>query len=1170
MSGAAVLSLAGAVAQLSDPAQALQNRASDPRHSAWVSANAGSGKTFVLARRVVRLLLADVDPSKILCLTFTKAAAAEMAKRVFDDLAAWVPLDDAALAGVLTGLEGTRPDAKRLAAARRLFARALETPGGLKLQTIHAFCERLLHQFPFEANVAGHFEVLEENAALALLAEARRAVLARAAVAPESRLGSALRVVVAAASDRGHEDAIAEFAEKRDQLHAWIVAAHSVEGAIAQLRSALGLAPGDDVASVRHRAIAESPLGAADIARLVAVLERSGIRDADSAARLRPFLTATTDEQRIAAYLAYFLVSDGKKARAPGGLAAAAVTRTWPGLDDILTAECARIGALIDVIAVAGVYEQSAAMVRLADAVLQDYDRLKTGRGFLDFDDLVVKTAALLDRSDAATWVQYKLDQGLDHILVDEAQDTSPRQWAVIKALAEDFFAGASSRPGPRTVFAVGDEKQSIYSFQGAVPAWFARVRDEMAGKAAAAGGSLRKVDLLVSRRSTPDILGAVDRIFAPPEAHAGLSSEGRPQHEAHRRGQPGRVVLWPMLEDPPLPDPGEWHLPLDHMDHAAPEAILAERIALRIQGWRERGERIEATGRPIRPGGILILTRKRGRLSEAINRALKRHGVPVAGADRLALAGHIAVMDLLALGAAMLLPEDDLTLATVLRGPLLGLDEEALFALAYQRPGNLWEALAKAANAEPFATAFRRFTEWRRGVDYTSPYAFFARVLGPDDGRRQFAARLGVEAEDVLDEFLAQALAYERVETPSLEGFLAWMRATATEIKRETELLRDEVRVMTVHGAKGLEADIVFVVDDGSQPAHQSHAPSVVALSDDPDTPGEAPIVWVPRGAPERVKAVIAIHKRRAIEEYRRLLYVALTRARDRLYICGTRKKNTDAATGWHALVTAALGAEARTIAGIGGAPDELEWRADWSLAAAMAAADEAAPPAETSRPLPEWTATPPPTPRLLRTLNPSRAIGDADQPATQPAGGLDARAAGGRTALERGRIVHRLLEALPEQPEAERHGTAAHYVAAVAPHWPAADRDALVGQVLAILADPAFAPVFAPGSRAEVAIAGLIPVGRNEQLLSGRIDRLAVTSGRVLIVDYKTNRPAPEALAAVPPLYLAQLALYRSVLLQLYPGRPVEAALLWTDVPRLMPVPPDALEGAVRNNLA
>ncbi len=1130
-----------------------QAEASDPRASAWVSANAGAGKTFVLAQRVVRLLLAGSEPGRILCLTFTKAAAAEMASRVFERLGDWAVLPDEALARAIARIEGRRPDRDEIKRARQLFARALETPGGLKIQTIHAFCERLLQQFPFEANVAGHFEVLDDRDTTELAEAARRSVLAEAARG--GPLGAALETVLAAGSDMAHETAIKEFIDQRARVHGWTVAADSLDAALKQLRDRLGLARDDTPERLHAAIVTESDFSHDDLVRLIGLLREGNKTDKAAAERLAPYLGAIDDAARATAYRDFCTKIDGDL-RAASNLVSKAIKDRWNGLAETIAAELTRLERLFERHAAAECYVTSAAMLRLADATIAAYQRMKTGRGALDFDDLIIKTTALLARSDAAQWVQYKLDRGIEHILVDEAQDTSPRQWQVVKALVEEFFAGEGASGTTRTLFAVGDQKQSIFSFQGAVPAWFTLMRRELGARARAAEARWFDPELHLSFRSVQSVLSAVDSVFAAPTAYRALSdTDAAPVHSAARHGVPGRVMLWPMIEPAEKIEPEDWATPLDHLGESSPEVRLANRLARTIGRWLHGGERLDS-GEPVRAGGILILCRTRGAQTDAINRALKSAGVPIAGADRLHLTEHIAVMDLMALARVVLLPEDDLSLAALIKSPLIGLSEDALFDLAHGRKGSLWDALGRQGQErEDFAEARRRIERWRAAADTREPYGFFARILGAEGGRRRFLRRLGVEAEDVLDEFLTQALTYERIAAPTLQGFLAWLEAGTSEIKRDTETLRDEVRVMTVHGAKGLEADIVFVVDNGSMPVHTSHDAKVVALDDDRDGT-VSPLIWMRRykAMPKVVRDRVDALRAAAKQEYLRLLYVAMTRAKDRLIICGTRKERTDPVEGWHGLVTTALEADCVPTKDADG-EDGLEWRPP-------PPARHKTKPAQPGLPLgphrPDWLerAAPPPPPALPR-LTPSTVF-DGD-------GAAPSFAASGRSAeaaLLRGRLIHRLLESLPAIAETERQAIGTAYLAAFASEMDEPARAALLAEVMAVMADPAFAPVFAEGSRAEVEIVGRIARASGEATVSGRIDRLAVTSERVLIVDYKTNRPAPETLETVPGEYVTQLALYRTILRRLYPGRAVEAALLWTDRPALMAIPPAALE--------
>ncbi|MFN4010900.1 MAG: double-strand break repair helicase AddA [Pannonibacter sp.] len=1147
-----------------------QDLASRPGASAWVSANAGSGKTFVLSRRVVRLLLDGTDPSRILCLTFTKAAAAEMATRVFRLLGEWVGLDDAALSAALTDIDGTAPSAARLATARRLFAKALETPGGLKIQTIHAFCEALLHQFPLEANVAGHFSVLDDRLAAELMAEARARVLHAAETAPDSALGQSLSLLITQMGDSTVEELMADAIARRDALARWLVDAGDLELALAELRQSFAIPAGESEAAIademRNARLIRDPLAVAEALRYGSA---NDLKAADklvaAAATLKPGSPGQGSFE--AAWLSVFFT---QKLTPTKSLATKKVADRFPDVLEQMQAEQARLMILLDRRRALRAFEVTAAILRLADGVIADYEAGKARRGLLDFEDLVVRTANLLSNSDAAQWVQYKLDQGLDHILVDEAQDTSPRQWQVVTALAEEFFAGVGARHGPRTIFAVGDEKQSIYSFQGAVPAYFDEMRRYFDKRASEAQQPFHPVELQLSFRSTPDVLRAVDKVFEAPEAHAGLSQDLKaPVHEAIRR-DPGLIEIWPLEEEQETEEPDDWTLPVDHLGAGSPMLRVARRIAETLRQWMDDG----TAG----PGNVMVLVRKRGPFVEALNREMKRLGVPAAGSDRLVLTEHIAVMDLVALGRFILLPEDDLSLAAVLKSPLFGLDDDALLTLARETPerlraGTLWQALLKRADQDTaWETVRRQLETWRSRADFMPPFEFYARLLSVDGGRRAFRARMGAEVDDVLDEFLALAMGYEQTGIPGLEGFLAWLAAAPTEIKRELTNASGLVRIMTVHGSKGLEAPIVILVDPGSAPASATHDPSFLPFSrgNDPLTPPA--LVWLPP-KDERMAwqdDAIADARQGAEEEYRRLLYVAMTRAEDRLIVCGWAPKKGPKDGCWYQLIASALKPEAVERKGPDGQVIAWDWRqpgtaADAAPVARSHATATAAAPAPS--PLPDWLLRPVETPKRMPRLQPSRVFEAMEMKegieATPGLSVLEARRQPEAWPLERGRLLHRLLETLPDLPAGERAAAAERLIASgLAPRF-ANRADELTSEVLRIVEDPAFAELFAEGGLAEVPITGqLVAADGITVQVTGQIDRLVVNANRVLILDYKTNRHVPEDATGIPPDYLAQLAVYRALLLEIYPGHDVEAALLWTSVPRLMPVDNTALD--------
>jgi len=1120
-----------------DSVRELQRAVSDPAVSAWVAANAGSGKTHVLVQRVINLLLDGVEPEKILCITFTKAAAANMAKRVFDTLAEWTTLDDAGLDKAIRERSSLAPNAARRALARRLFARALDTPGGLKVQTIHAFCTQLLHQFPFEANVAARFNVLDDAEHTQLLEQLTLNVLLEGADAPDGKLGRALAAAMVAAADQTFRDVVREAIAKRGT----IMTAGDREVALANLAKSLGVDPSDDAAKIEAEYFTGSLIAAAEWPALAKTLAQGSKTDIEQASRFAG-LAALPDAERVASYLQIFCTGEGTPRKS-------IVTKAIKdeALVERLCQEQKRICALLERRRAVACRDRSAALLTIAYEVLERYLKEKERRGLLDYDDLIDKALALLSNVDAA-WVHYKLDLGIDHVLIDEAQDTSKKQWQIVVHLTDEFTAGAGARPYMRTIFPVGDEKQSIYSFQNAAPKEFAEMRRYFERRHTNGGLDFVFRELKHSFRSGESILAAVDLVFKSTEMAASVSSDtdGFPPHLALPDALPGVVEIW----EPEKPDERReiegWDAPFDLVNETSPRVKLARRIARRVRGLIERGT--------ARSGDVLVLVRQRGPLFEAIIRALKQEGVAVAGADRLILTEHIAVMDLMALADALLLPQDDLALATVLRSPLFGFSDEDLFAVAWKRDTSLRAALKqKSGEAKKFADAGARLDELARDARRETPFAFYANLLGAGGARKNFLCRLGVEANDALDEFLNLALDYERRDTPSLQGFVAWLRDAQSEVKRDMEIARDEVRVMTVHGAKGLEAPIVILADTMTPPTGPK-PPRLLELA------GGA-VIWAGRKEDDvpRVAAARDAAKSEAENEYRRLLYVAMTRAADRLIICGADGRTKRPERCWYDLVRGPL--DAFLVEEDDGGEKVRRFRkpaADSVAATASAAAPEKI----VRREFPAWLQQSVPAELPLPApLTPSSAF-DEDILLIAPSGGS---AADRQKALERGRLVHRLMQALPDIPPDRRADAAERYLANAAADFVEAERATMAKQALAILDDKNFVEIFAPGSRAEVPIVGRIArAGRGPIPVAGQVDRLAVTGDMVLIADYKTDRIVPDRLDEVPP-YVTQLALYRAVLARVFPGKTVRAALLFTDGPKLMEVPATVMDKAL-----
>ena len=1119
--------------------------ASRPAVSAWVDASAGTGKTKVLADRVLRLLLGGTPPERILALTFTRAAAAEMANRIFAALGGWSAMPDEKLENALADLLEEPPDAEILARARALFLQVLDAPGGMQIQTIHAFCQSVLGRFPLEARVNPHFSVMDERTEGETLRHARDAVIAEAGRIADSRLSRAFATVAVRGGESGFDSLMGSLSGDRDKVEA--LARGAVPDIEAATRSYFGLIPDETEETVLAAACAEGSFDREGLQRAAEALCGGLKTDLDSGTAIATWLEnpIPTAEAFVDYALAFLTQKGGVRKNLP----TKAVATASPEAVEAWQAEAERVREVRERLLAAAAAVESAALARIGASLLSTYREEKARQGRLDYDDLISGVQRLVEDEAAALWVLYKLDGGIDHVLIDEAQDTNPRQWAVVGALAADFFAGESAEEGARTIFAVGDPKQSIYSFQGVEAGAFAAMREEFRTRVQQSGAAWEGVELGHSFRSTAAVLRAVDAVFSDGDARRGLGD--RPvAHAASRIGQAGRVELWPPARPSEPVDVDPW-LPVDEpFAHQSAAYRLAEAIAARIENWIRTGERLEPRRRAIRAGDIMVLVRHRGEFVDHLVRALKQRSVGVAGIDRLVLSTQLAVMDLLALAEAALMVDDDLTLAAVLKGPLAGLDETALFDLARARGDTTLAAALARRQGDPRYDRARGLVDEVLGMaDFVPPYEFFSRILGPMGGRERIVARLGPDAEDPIDEFLALALDYGREHTPSLQGFVSWFGGAQAEVKRDLEqAARDEVRVLTVHGAKGLQAPVVILADTMQAPVERD--PLLWSETEPPV------LVWKRRqDARDAVSNALATaQQERAEEEYRRLLYVAMTRAEDRLYIAGhTRQKNVPEGC-WYAMVERAL----RPIAEIRDMTLEAPEEAVVVTGRGLILEDPQTEPPDrvqqadrevpAEEPLPAWAKRKAPAePPARPALSPSRLDED----------GMPARSPGGDAAFRRGRIVHDILQRIPAPPPDDLRPVIEAYLARPVLALGPGERRAIADEIMTLLTDPAASAVFAPGSMAEVPVVGRI--GGREY--SGWIDRLAVGEETVQLVEFKSDRDPPATPEDIPRGYLRQIAAYRALLAEIYPGRRIECTLVWTVGPVAMAVPGELL---------
>jgi len=1101
---------------IDNDATLTQDRAADPNKSTWVEANAGSGKTRVLTDRVARLLLDGVRPQHILCLTYTKAAASEMQNRLFKRLGEWAMKDGAELTQSLLNL-GVEHDINPefLARSRRLFAQAIEAPGGLKIQTIHSFCSSLLRRFPLEAKVSPQFTEIEDRIASAL----RRDIVDTMASNDHRPLVDSLAQFY---TGEDFQALTSEILRHRDAF---------TSDAAMDPFAALGI----DETLTNDRIVADVLLGseASLIDQLVPILRASSSTDQKAGTRL-----AAMDLSKpscLAEMESVFLYSASAKKAGPftakiDGFPTKPVRLAHPDLIDALNPLMKRVeSGRMQRLALAAA-RKTRALQGFAVQFIRLYDGRKQLLGYLDFDDLIRRARQLLTDPAVAQWVLFRLDGGIDHILVDEAQDTSPIQWEVIELLAQEFTSGVGARADVvRTLFVVGDKKQSIYSFQGADPDAFDQMRNEFSDRLNSVDSRLNEVPMRFSFRSSPAVLNMVDYTFH--EGHA--DAIGQPsQHEAFKVTMPGRVDLWPIVEPIANEDDGDWTDPVDLPGQHNHKVVLATKIADEIKRLLDTQETIPVedpnTGvfsrRPIRAGDFLILVRGRtGGMFHQIIQACKERNLPIAGADRLKVGAELAVKDIAALLSFLALQDDDLSLAIALRSPLFGWSEQQLFSLAQGRgKRRLWQVLRSQADTHPDTLAV--LADLRNQADFLRPFELIERILTRHHGRANLLGRLGQEAEDGIDALLAQALSYESASTPSLTGFLVWMQEDALEIKRQVTTDGNLIRVMTVHGAKGLEAPIVILPET---------MPPRNMMRDELLKTGSS-VFWKPRAEdlPSQLTALkdAAIAKQQ--REHLRLLYVAMTRAEKWLIVAGAGKASGEG-KGWYNVVADGMAHAGGLDTSFPTGQGKRYAFGDW-LDLPVETHDQ---PPQFDVVLPAWLSqNAPATQPRQQTLSPSK-LGGAKALSSE----LGMHEA---TAKAFGSAVHVLLEHLPAFAQTDWPTVARKLIDQATLSLPEDLIETACHEASSALTLPELADIFAPDTLAEVSITATLGSDR----IHGTIDRLIIGPDCVTAIDFKSNRAVPESATTTPTALVRQLGAYAHALTQIYPEKVIKTEILWT----------------------
>lgn len=1102
--------------------------ASNPKVSAWVTASAGTGKTKVLIDRLLRLLLEGADPKHILCLTFTRAASAELINRITHITSEWVSARDKDLIEDLGRLLQREPNESEITCSRQLMGRILENPRGMNVQTIHAYCQSLLQRFPIEAGISPQFTVADERTTQEFLIEAQNRLFAHSRYSKNSELISALSVITTQIGETRFSSLLSEIISERNKVRSLLIREKTKDNIHSALGKIFGVEQGDTEQSLLLRNCNENKFDFYGLTKAADVLCNGTRTDLERGTVISEWLASDIlgRAKKFDRYCSQFLTKGNIKGKTR--LASKTAQAEMMDIQNVLRQEQVRLLLHADSIRAFFIMKNSTALIYVVTKVLHYFEEIKREHGVLDYDDQIFKSCELLSNPNIAPWVMYKLDGGLEHILIDESQDTSASQWLIVKALSQEFFSGENAHDIDRTIFAVGDKKQSIFSFQGADPILLDDVRSSFSAMAKGADRAWREIPLDTSFRSTAPILALVDKVFSQEEAAKGVVPSGESlQHHIQRLGESGIVEVWPTCVPITSKDDESWAPPTTRQSIDDVENRLANTIAKNISDWTQgnpsKGDPgwLDSKNRPITPADIMVLVRRRSKFISYLVNALKSLQIPVSGADKLVLTDQLAIMDLMALGDFILFPDDDLTLAGLLKGPFIGLSEEELYLLAWQRGcKSLWTTLiSRKDENERFKQAYDCLMLWLNKADLMAPYEFYAEILGCDGGRAALLRSIGNEAAEQIEEFLTAIIRFERFHPPSLQHFLHWLRTAKSKLESNFEHKQEEVRVMTVHGAKGLQAPIIFLPDTVSIPQDKN----MVLWSSNED--GIIIPLW-PGGRHKEEKIAKSLRsdlRQRQLDEYRRLLYVAMTRAEDRLYVCGWHRSKLPADECWYSLIRAGLNHLEGVTQHTSKYTEGNGWRGTGLRITSPQTVDLILPHEETivsqnigNIPF-NIRSAPPKESRKLELTLPSWQNSES----------------GIKPSETRDHAVCKLIELLTKESSQNHEKLIKMFFSQSGNNFDSSVENEIRKIALKLIEDEGCELLFGPKSQSNFEVAAII----NHRLISVRIDRVLIEEDKVVIIDFisdwgfSKDVSNSEDISKYQPQYFKKIAGYKSV---------------------------------------
>ncbi|MBL42865.1 MAG: hypothetical protein CMM49_09440 [Rhodospirillaceae bacterium] len=854
--------------------------------SIWITASAGSGKTSLLVERIIELLIKDVPPSQILCLTFTKAASIEMHERINQKLFHWINLEDYQLKNILKKYKISKNiDTNRL---RSLALRLLEDHSSINIQTIHSFCENILKKFPIEAGVLPNFSVLSANETANYILEARN--LAFKKYKNNRRFDKSLKNLVVKNDEKRFNELFSELVSKKISLSKIWSQSDELEKVINHIYKLFDLDISDTPSSLVDKACEINSYRMQKLINIIDKLAEGSKKDNLNSRAINKWINSSERESDWKDYKSVFLTKKNSIAK---NIVSKKISEKYPELVIDINSEAKKIFETEEKISFINISSKIISSLTVFKYIMIEYQNIKLNFNLLDYDDLIYFSLNLFKKIDIAPWVLFKFDQQIKHFLIDEAQDTSSEQWDLLHTLITEIFTTNSINKNERSIFVVGDEKQSIFSFQGANPENLENIKNSFIDYFKNININFEISSLSKSYRSIDIILKFVDQIFADENETQIISKMKKwKNHHSFRKDGGGLIEIWPLIERP-INQRDIWELPVNQFDNISSESELARLITIQIKEWLASKEILVSENRFIEAGDIMILVRKRGLLFQRIINELKKNNIPVVSSEKIKLKDYLVVKDLIKLMEFVLLPNDDFVLANVLKGPLFNIKEDDLFELSINRGSkSLWDSLLIYSKKNTkYKKIYNALIDLLKRKSFYSPFKFYSDILD-SGGRRKILSYLGKQNNEIIDEFLNQIIDYEENNIVSFQGFIHWFENSSISYQIDLGSVRNKVRVLTVHSAKGLEAPIVFLPDTTSVPVNKKN-PYVVKEND-------LAFIMFPSSLPENKNSkyykINSLNKDKEYKEYLRLFYVAMTRARDRLYICGySQTRNID-----------------------------------------------------------------------------------------------------------------------------------------------------------------------------------------------------------------------------------------------------------------------------------